>query len=419
MDRQLLYQIIYAQQKDFLQAENLIDRAVETEFNRILKAKMPIMITGIRRCGKSSLLKLMQKTQEQWLYINFNDERLLDFSTEDFQKILDYIKEQKYGKNCALFLDEIQEISNWEKWIDRIKDDYVIFITGSNSKLLSGELASILTGRAISMNLYPFSFKEYLNAKSIRAKSWNLDLNIQSEIRTAMNTYLEYGGFPRYVMTGQIIVITELYENILYKDIISRFNKNQIRNIKEITQYLISNISKPISFRTLANISGIKNLSTIKRMIDSLENAFLIFVINKFDYSMRKQVQNPKKIYCIDNGILTARGFNFSENSGRLLENAVFLQLKRSKHEIYYHKDKHECDFITKENKKITAAIQVCYSLNENNKQREITGLIEAMRKYNLKTGTIITYDQESEIKEDNIKIIPIWKWILENETFP
>lgn len=411
MERELLYQVLYSQQKEFSYKENLINRSVEKQISILLKTKLPIIITGVRRCGKSSLLKLLN--YDDWLYVNFNDERLLHFSNEDFQKIIDYLQEQKHKKKCALFLDEIQETNAWEKWIDRIKEDYDIFITGSNSKLLSGEFASRLTGRALAVKMYPFSFEEYLTAKKIDITSWPLDIKIQSKIRTALKHYLTYGGFPKFVLTEQNVVISELYENIMYKDIISRFNKNQTKNIKELLQYLISNISKPLSIRTLSEISGIKNLGTIKQIIDLLEDAFLMFTINKFDYSIKKQLQNPKKIYCIDNGILTTKGFNFSENNGRLLENLVFLKLKQEDKEIYYYKDNYECDFLIKEKSKITKALQVCYDLNEGNKERETKGLIDAMNKFKLKEGIIITFDQEQIIKEHNIKVIPVWKWLL------
>jgi hypothetical protein len=326
------------------------------------------------------------------------------------------MQENKYPKNSLVLLDEIQETTNWEKWVDRIKDKHQLIITGSNSKLLNSELSTILTGRTLSIRLYPFSFKEYLVAKNIMIDSWKLDTEIQTTIRNELKEYLEIGGFPKRVLTNENSVLVELYENILYKDILSRFGNKQTKNIKEIMQYILSNTSKQVSTRTLSEISKIKNLATIKKILDTLEEAFLIFTLTKYDYSIKKQIQNPKKVYCIDNGIITTNGFRFSENRGQLLENAIFLELKRKGKEIYYHNEKSECDFVIREGIKITQAIQVCYNLNDENKDREIKGLIAAMEKFKLKEGLIITFDQEdSFIKDKNkIRVIPAWKWMLE-----
>jgi hypothetical protein len=420
MEREQLYKILFDEQKELLDTTEIIGRELEAKAIRLLKTKMPLMITGVRRCGKSTLLHLIKNTLKlkntQVLYVNFNDERLNNFSTEDFQKILDYMQENNYPKNSFILLDEIQETTNWEKWVDRIKDTHQLIITGSNSKLLSSELATVLTGRTLSVRLYPFSFKEYLKAKKININSWKLDTEIENKIRSELKIYLELGGFPKRVLTNENSILVELYENIVYKDVLSKFGNKQTKNIKQILQYILSNNSKQISTRTLSEISNIKNLATIKKILDTLEEAFLIFTLTKYDYSIKKQIQNPKKVYCIDNGIITTNGFRFSENRGQLLENAVFLELKRREKEIYYHSEKNECDFVTKTGIKITEAIQVCYDLNNENKNREINGLMEAINKFNLKEGLIITFDQEESITKDKkkIKIIPAWKWLLQ-----
>jgi predicted AAA+ superfamily ATPase len=420
MERAELYGIINDQQKEFLEDSGLIHRPVEETIINALKAKMPIILTGIRRCGKSSLLKLIKNRlsidEKSWLYIDFNDERLIRFATEDFQKIIDYMQEQDFKKKSYLFVDEIQETKGWEKWIDRIKEKYIIILTGSNSKLLSSELSTILTGRSINIKVYPFSFSEYLNAKKINIESIKIDIETQNKTRRAFSEYLEYGGFPKRVITGQNIILTELYENIIYKDILTRFSGKQSKSIKELTQYLLSNISKQTSTRTLSAISQIKNLGTIKRIMDTLEASFLIVQLSKFDYSIKKQIQNPKKVYCIDNGIATTNGFRFSENKGQLLENAIFIELKRQGLEIYYYLDKQECDFIIKKGLQIVDAIQVCYRLKTDNKDREIKGLLDAVKKYKLKEGKILTFDQEETITKEKIKIhiMPAWKWLVE-----
>ena len=420
MERKELYFVLFEQQKDFEQTKDLVDREKSEDIIKLKTLKMPVIITGVRRCGKSSIFKIIKNrmglNEKEYLYVDFNDERLVDFSISNFQIIIDFLDENNYKKNCVLFIDEIQEADGWEKWIDRIRQKYIIFISGSNSKLLSKEISTILTGRSLNFGLFPFSFKEFLNSKGTDINQWKLSLKAQSEIRKNFDKFVESGGLPQRVISDQEIIVSELYENILYRDIISRFNKNLVKPIKEISLYLISNVNSDTSLRNLSYLSGIKNLSTIKRILDAFENAFLFFSISKFDYSIKKQLQNPKKIYCIDNGFVTSLGFRFTQNKGNLLENLVAIELKRRGNDIYYYKDKLECDFLIKEKLKIVGAIQVCFNLDEKNEKREFNGLVEAIKKFNLKKGLVLTYGQEEEIEIEKKKIIikPVWKWLLE-----
>ncbi|MEK6935494.1 MAG: ATP-binding protein [Nanoarchaeota archaeon] len=420
MDREKLYYVLFEQQKELNDETIFVSRTLTKKVLSFTHLKLPIIITGVRRSGKSTLLHIVKNNlklkEKEFLYINFNDERLVNFEIEDFQKILDFLNEQNYKENCPLFLDEIQETIGWEKWIDRIKEKHLIFITGSNSKLLSKEISSILTGRSISISLYPFSFKEFLDAKKIKIENWKLDLKVQSSLRKEFLDFLFSGGIPKVIVENDKRLIKENYENILYRDIIKRFNKNLEKPIKEISVYLLSNVSNELSTRSLSKTIQIKNLSTVKSILETFENAFLFFFINKFDFSIKKQIQNPRKIYCVDNGFVTEIGFKFSENKGRLLENLVFTELKRNGNEIYYFSEKGECDFVIREGAKVSKAIQVCYDLNEENREREINGLIEALNKFKLKEGLILTYDKDDEFKIENkkIKVMPIWKWILE-----
>lgn len=415
--------IMAEQQKEFEEGGiELVGRELSEKIIELLPLKTPFFITGVRRCGKSSLLRILKDRlglkQKDFLYVNFNDERLANFSVEDFQKILDFADSEEYAKNCVFFIDEMQEVQGWEKWVDRIKGRHAIFVTGSNSKLLSNEISTTLTGRSINMGLSPFSFREFLKAKKIDAGKWKHSLETQARIRKAFEEFMQTGGFPKRVLTGQKIVVSELYENILYRDVIGKFNKKLSKQIKEMSLFLLTNSANAVSYRELAKMAGIKNVSTVKSIIGAFENSFLFFLTNKFDYSIKKQVQNPKKAYCIDNGFITAAGFRFSQDNGRLLENAVAVELKRRGEDAYYSKNESECDFLVKKGIKIISAIQACYNLNEGNKKRETNGLMEALKKFGLKEGLILTYDQEQEIKRENKKIIvkPAWKWLLEQQ---
>lgn len=420
MKREDLYYVLFEQQKEMAKEKEFIEREETDRTLSFLHLKLPIIITGVRRCGKSTLLYILKNylklKEKEYFYVNFNDERLVDFSIEDFQKVLDFLNEQGYKENSYLFLDEIQEAKGWEKWIDRIKENYFIFITGSNSKLLSKEISTVLTGRSISISLYPFSFKEFLTAKKIKTENWKLDLKIQAQLRKAFMDFMSSGGIPKAIIDNDKRLLAENYENIIYRDIIKRFNKNLEKPIKEISVFLLSNISSEASIRSLSKMVQLKNLSTVKSILETFEKAFLFFFLNKFDFSVKKQIQNPRKIYCIDTGFVNEVGFKFSENKGRVLENTVFIELKRRGKEIYYYSHKNECDFVIREKTKIKEAVQVCYEFNDENKDREISGLIEVMKQFKLKEGLILTYDQEEEIKLEGGKIIikPVWKWLLE-----
>ena len=419
MKREDIYYVLFEQQKELEEKKEFVNRELTNKALSFLHLKLPIVITGVRRCGKSTLMHIIKdqlKLEEKdYLYIDFNDERLINFSMEDFQKILDFLNEQNYKKDCYLFLDEIQETTGWEKWINRIKEKHSIFITGSNSKLLSKEIATFLTGRSINISLYPFSFAEFLDAKKIKTKNWKFDLKIQSQLRKEFLNYISSGGIPKVIVDNDKRLLQENYENILYRDIVKRFNQNLEKSIKEASIYLLSNVSNKLSIRSLSKIIQVRNLSTLKSILDAFEKAFLFSFTNKFDFSVKKQIQNPRKIYCIDNGFITEVGFRFSEDKGRILENLVFIELKRNGNDIYYFSEKGECDFLIKRKIKIEEAMQVCYDLNEKNKKRELDGLMEAMEKFKLKEGLILTYDQEDEleIKNKKVKILPVWKWLL------
>ena len=419
MKRETLHYVLFEQQKEFQEENEFVNRELTKKALSFMQLKLPVIITGVRRAGKSTLLKIIKKElqlkEKDCLYINFNDERLIDFSIENFQNVLDFLNEQGYKENCFLFIDEIQEADKWEKWIDRIKEKHPILITGSNSKLLSKEISTVLTGRSINISLYPFSFKEFLDSQNMSLEKWQLDLKLQAALRAKFSEFLNSGGIPKAVVDNDKRLLQEIYENILYRDIVKRFNKNLEKPVKEVSVYLLSNISKELSARSLSRIIEIKNLSTVKSILDTFEKAFLFFFVNKFDFSIRKQIQNPRKTYCIDNGFVTNIGFRSSEDKGRLLENLVFIELKRNDKEIYYFSGKGECDFLVKEGAKIKKAIQVCYELNEENKDRELNGLAEALRKFSLKEGLILTYGQEDEFKIEGkkIKLLPVWKWLL------
>ncbi|MDD5163513.1 MAG: ATP-binding protein [Candidatus ainarchaeum sp.] len=387
----------------------------------LLKLKLPLIITGVRRCGKSSLMVLIRDelklSKGSCLFVDFSDERLIGFEHSDFQKIEDFLIENKYSEKCFLFIDEVQEAEHWEKWVNRLKEKHPIIITGSNSKLLSKEIASTLTGRSINLHLEPFSFKEFLFAKKIKTENYLLDAKKQALIRRAFLEYYKTGGFPKMVLSGDETILRELYENILYRDVIARLGANLEKPVKELSSYFLSNPSGKISSRKAGELMGITNLLSVKKVLNAFENSFLFFFLPKFDFSIKKQIQNPRKLYCIDNGLITALGFRFSDNEGKMLENLVAIELKRRSKDIYYSSETKECDFVIKQGNQIVEAIQATWKLTPENREREMAGLIETMNKFKLKKGIILTNDQEEKIAVSGkkITIMPTWKWMLEN----
>ncbi|HEC44539.1 MAG TPA: ATP-binding protein [Bacteroides sp.] len=278
-----------------------------------------------------------------------------------------------------------------------------MIITGSNASMLSKELGTRLTGRHISLELYPFSYAEFLRFKK---KDHSIKL---------FEEYLQKGGFPEYLKNNDIDVLRNLFHDIFYRDILQR---NLLRNetaIKILLHYLISNIGKELSYNKLKELIQVGSGNTVSQFIDHFEQAYLLFSLKKFDFSLRKQLVNPKKIYCIDTAIIGRNSFSFSENKGRLLENTVFIELNRRGNRIFYHKRKKECDFLIQDGQQIVEAIQVCYQLEYYNKDREINGLLEALEEHNLDEGLILTFNQEDRISSQNkaILIQPVWKWLL------
>jgi predicted AAA+ superfamily ATPase len=419
VEKNKLRQVIIDQQAQFNKKEDLIDRDLDLEY--YIKGNEIIVISGIRRCGKSSLLKLISKKVEgSKVFINFDDIRFVDFNRDNFPEIQDIVFELfKNNEDVTYFLDEVQNITFWEKWVNNLYSQGIkVFVTGSNSNLLSSEISTYLTGRNKVIKLFPFSFREYLKLKRIEnQKLEHLTSSQKMEIYICFLEYFINGGFPLILKNDDIELSRQYFEDILNKDILNRYKVREVKELKDLILFIFSNVGGIYSYSTLKKVSGIKSLSTIKNYIDYFQNVFLLYQVGKFDYSIKKQKVSSSKIYVSDTSFLKTVSFNFSENTGKRLENLVFLQLRRRYDEIYYHLDKNECDFVIKENLNITQAIQVSQKLdNPATKQRKIAGLLDAMKKYNLMEGYILTLENDEIIEMDKKKIIikSIWKWLLE-----
>ena len=375
-------------------------------FNRESSAKLQLsashilIITGVRRCGKSTLLQQISKNlNEEIIFFNFEDPRSYGFELEDFTKLDEIVGDEiRY-----YFFDEIQNVEKWELFIRHLHDrDKRIAITGSNASLLSKELGTRLTGRNIQIELFPFSYTEYL-----------MFLQLENNL-ASFNLYLEDGGFPEYLKSKHKEQHQQLFKDIVYRDIIVRHGIRQAKTLIDIALFLIANVGKEYSLNGIKNTFGVGSANSVADYIHWLEDSYVLFSMPRFSWSLKSVSINPKKVYCIDTGFAQANSLSFSEDTGRLLENCVYLALRRKYKEIYYFKDKGECDFIVKEAQDILHIIQVCAEIHSDNKAREVNGLLAALTFFSKTEGLILTLNQEDVLMINDVKVrlLPVWKWL-------
>lgn len=424
--KQLLKQII----RDFHLSENFDVKP--RNIQPPIDTKKIITLIGVRRCGKTSIFyhminQLIEKIEKtKILFLNFEDERF-ELNSDELDLILQAYMElyPSYKlSECYFFFDEIQNIPNWEKFIRRMYDTISknIFITGSNSKLLSSEIATSLRGRTLNFEIFPLSFKEYLSFKDIEVDFYSS--KSLAFIKNAQESFLKNGSFPEILFLEEIYAnktLQEYFNVLLYKDLAERYNITNTVALKFFLKRIISSSTKQISINKIFNelkSSGIKiGKNTLYEFLEYVQNIYLALTLQKYDNSLINKELGEKKIYSIDIGLNNATEFRFSDDIGKSLENAVFLELKRKEFDIYYYRtSKSECDFLVFDKNTISDVIQVTFDMSdENTKSREIKGLIEACKNFDLKSGIIITFDSEDELIENGIKIkiIPFYKWSI------
>jgi predicted AAA+ superfamily ATPase len=413
METSLLELVVNEQLENFTSKSKGIKRDVN--LNVYVETEQIVIISGIRRCGKSTLLSQIASDYTDFHYLNFDDERLIQFEVDDFQKLMTVWHKRSASK--VLFLDEIQNILQWERFVRRIHDQgYKIYLTGSNAHLLSSELSTHLTGRYLKIDLYPFSFYELIRSQNIEYSAQTTQ--VQAKIVATFDKYLAEGGFPEWHKSNNTETLQNIYDDILYRDVVVRYKIQELKTLRLISSFLMTNVAKVFSYESISKMVGIKSTTTIKNYTSFLESVFLLFEVYKYDYSLKKQFVSNKKIFSIDNGLRNQVAFKHSADSGRLLENLIYIELRRRRKKVFYFKEKNECDFILEHNNSITEIIQVCYQLNSENETREFKGLTEAAQIFNLKKGLLITYDQEKKVVIGNleIQIVSAWKWLLERD---
>ena len=380
--KELLKQIIFEQQDNCRHLmQDAIPRHIEEEW---LTTSEILIITGVRRCGKSVLLQqLRDKLEEKDFFFNFDDERLVNFKLEDFATLQECFFEL-FGEQHTYYFDEIQNITGWETFVRRLYNEgNKVVVTGSNARMLSKEMGTHLTGRYISVEVYPFSFAEYLQLEHIEPSQKDFYLMAsRSKLLGHFRDFLERGGFPKYLQTGSVSYLSSLYESIIFRDVMARNGLTNDKEIKELAFYLASNATKRVTYNSLGKIVGIRHPETIKNYLEYIQQTYMIFQLLKYAPSVKTQMLSPKKVYFIDNAIISRMGFNVTDNNGVKLENAVFIELLRRGYDLFYHADKKECDFVVREGVRITQAYQVTVKMDdEKTRKREIEGLQEAMER--------------------------------------
>ena len=356
-----------------------------------------LIVSGIRRCGKSTILhQFTQRLGKPFFFFNFDDLRLSGFTVPDFRLLDEVISES----GCSvLFFDEIQSAPEWELYVrQKLDERFQVLATGSNASLLGDELGTKLTGRHITKELYPFSYSEYL------------DFTGTARGLPSLQKYLSSGGFPEYLKTGNDDILMQLQQDILYRDIAARYGIRDIASLKRLLTYLISNAGHLVSPSRLTGAVGVKSPSTILEYFSHLEISYLIQLVPRFAWSAKAQSLAPKKVYVIDPGLVRTGSVSFSPDSGSRLENFVFLEYRRRTADIFYYSDgDHECDFVVNPHGGKPQCVQVCWDLTRDNEDREIAGLLSALDFFSLSDGTILTADTSDRILKDgkSIQVVP------------
>ena len=434
MEKEKLKELIIGHKEKFLSRGGLVKRQIQDPITSYIPQREILIITGVRRCGKSSLMRLLcddllsseDILENNILYLNFEDERFVPFTVQDFEPLYEafFELENPQGRNY-MFLDEIQNINGWEKWLNRLYEfeNIKIFVTGSNASLIGSEISTALTGRNRQIAIWPFSFREFLAMKGVLIDARSIYKRQKKvQIIRLFREYLELGGFPEVLKIGDTTLLEQYYKDIIYRDVIARYRIKNIKEIKELTLFLASNPGTIQSYKNMQKIIGVRSLNTVKNYLEALNDVYLFFSMDLFDYSLKRQIYNPSKIYCIDVALSNSISFRFSRNMGHIYENIVFLELLRRNKEIYYWKSKKgkEVDFIVKEGLHITEARQVCFSLEDvKTRQRELQALAEVKDELRAERLTVITDDEESTVPiegkrgQGEINIISLWKWLL------
>ncbi len=395
------------------------------------------VITGARRAGKSVFaMQLLRGAPGGYAYVNFDDERLVGLRADELDRLVEAIL-QVYGGAKHLILDEVQNLDGWELFVNRLqRQGFMLTVTGSNARLLSSELATHLTGRHIAIEVFPFSFREFLRLRGSKVRTDRvLSTGERAEVMARLREYLETGGFPEAARIGEKdtrmarMYLQTLYSTMIGKDVVGRHSVKYLRTVREIADFLVSSYSSTVSFNSIMKSFGLRSLHTAKNYVSYMEEPYLIFFISKHSRRQRESINAPKKAYCIDTGMVNAMAFRASENIGRLIENTVAVELMRMRSadpamEVYYWKDyrQREVDFVVKRGTEVEELLQVTYASERGEVAgRELAALLAALLAASDELGcrrlSVVTWDYEGGervVGGREMRFVPLWRWLLE-----
>lgn len=364
-----------------------------------VQSSQALVLTGVRRAGKSVLQSQLMRRDERLFYCNLEDTRLYDLSPRDFPTVLSLVDELA-PDGARIFLDEVQELEGWQRLVRTLLDQgHPVCLTGSNASLLGRELGSKLTGRQLSFEVFPFSYTEYLAYTQ------------QSASARSLRAFLDDGGFPAFLRERNLQILQELLRDIVQRDIAVRYRLRETRHVMNLVLFLLANTGQPYSLQRLTKSLQIPTVAQTSRYLEYAQDAYLLFAVPKFSPSFKKRIVAPNKYYAIDNGLRRGNSPQTTADVGHRLENALFLALRRRREPVFYagEIDQWECDFLT-----TTHAIQVCVELTPDNAEREIRGALRAAALPGQRRPLILTLDQRDRISTDGaeIDVLPAWEWL-------
>lgn len=382
-------EVVFNAQQKVLKKNLLTSRNYLIE--KTFKGSQVEVVSGIRRSGKSTLMRMiMSHYAPNVVCFNFEDSRVFGFDVTDFKKLDEIIGEN----HPVYFFDEIQNVENWEVFVRQLHErGEKVFVTGSNASLLSKELGTKLTGRYLSHELFPFAYNEFL------------DHTKQKKSIESFESYIELGGFPEFLDNQNIDILQTLLRDIIFRDIAIRYGIRNTKTLFDVTLHLLSNVGKETTFNSLRKTFEIGSTNSVSDYLRWLEDTYILFFLPRFSWSPKSVLINPRKVYGIDTGFIKANTLSRLSDSGRMLENIVYLHLRQQTSDLFYFKEKGECDFIVMDKDECKKVIQVCEEIHSDNKDRELKGLLEAMKFFNQKEGYIYTLNQEDELIIEDLKI--------------
>jgi hypothetical protein len=396
-------------------------RGVSRELTGILENSLEqreiVVLNGGRRTGKTTLMYQLADyllenglSPKQVFYINLDDESLMKSSLEEIY--LTYRRSKNPRRKAYMFIDEVQQLENWERWLKKMYDkreDVKFIVSGSNASLLKQDFSKLLTGRTLQFDVMPLSFKEYLKFKGMESDPGKMDSGTKNLVLGALEEFMSFGGYPETVKKDDYYrkrTLKDYFDSIVYRDIIARFDVDE-KQFLGFVLYMMENSGNPFSYRSLGKALEL-NYITLMRYLQLAENAYLGKELEYFSFSLKKQSKNDKKFYVLDNGLRNAVSQGFSPDYGRAAENLVFSELLRRDETLFYWKGRNEVDFVAKGDE--LYAINVSYT--DNPGEREFKGLLEIAEEKKVDKLLLLTRDTKGE--KEGIKMLPLWEWLLD-----